>query len=38
MSEHVLPAVPSLDATTHFALISFLARYRGATLRWDIAR
>lgn len=33
MSQHVLPAVPSLDATTNFALISFLARYRGATLR-----
>ena len=33
MPTHALPAVPALDTTTNFALISFLARYRGDTLR-----
>lgn len=33
MPSHALPAVPALDTTTNFALISFLARYRGDTLR-----
>ena len=33
MPDHVLFTVPALDTTTNFALISFLARYRGDTLR-----